>query len=79
MTSKLQYWFGEKHWKVPQLTYCTFNAFSKIDLRVTVHIPGKFEMQIIGQDGKLINDNLMMNNWINYGQKLFLRRLLELF
>lgn len=58
MTSKLQYWFGEKkHWKVPQLTYCTFNAFSKIDLRVTVHIPGKFEMQIIGQDGKLINDN----------------------
>lgn len=59
MTNKLQYWFGEKkHWKVPELTYCTFNAFSKIDLRVTVHIPGKFEMQIIGQDGKLINDKL---------------------
>ena len=49
MTSKL-YWFGEKKaLRVPQLTYCTFNAFSKIDLRVTVHIPGKFE--IIGQDG----------------------------
>ncbi|KAI5964096.1 BUD7 [Candida pseudojiufengensis] len=59
MTSKSQYWFGEKkHWKVPQLTYCTFNSFSKTDMRVTVHIPGKFEIQIINQDGKTIQDKL---------------------
>ncbi|CAD1811796.1 ChAPs (Chs5p-Arf1p-binding proteins) family protein [Candida parapsilosis] len=59
MTSKSQYWFGEKkHWKVPQLTYCTFNAFSKTDIRVTVHIPGKFGIQILNQDGKMIQDNL---------------------
>ena len=36
-------------------------------------------MQIIGQDGKLINDNFNDEQLINYGQKLFLRRLLELF
>lgn len=59
MTSKAQYWFGEKkHWKVPQLTYCTFNAFSKTDIRVTVHIPGKFGIQILNQEGKMIQDNL---------------------
>ncbi|KAL6451273.1 BCH1 Protein BCH1 [Candida maltosa Xu316] len=59
MTSKSQYWFGEKkHWKVPELTYCTFNSFSKVDMRVTVHIPGRFEVQVINQDGKLIHEKL---------------------
>ncbi|CAI5759827.1 unnamed protein product [Candida verbasci] len=63
MTSKSQYWFGEKkHWKVPQLTYCTFNAFSKIDLRVTVHIPGKFEIQIVNQDGKILQIEKLSSN-----------------
>ncbi|RCK63687.1 Protein BCH1 [Candida viswanathii] len=59
MSSKLQYWFGEKkHWKVPELTYCSFNAFSKVDMRVTVHIPGKFEVQVLNHEGKLIHDKL---------------------
>ncbi|CAK9441716.1 uncharacterized protein LODBEIA_P55840 [Lodderomyces beijingensis] len=59
MTSKSQYWFGEKkHWKVPQLTYCTFNAFSKVDMRVTVHIPGKFEIQILNHEGKQIQEKV---------------------
>ncbi|GEQ72186.1 hypothetical protein JCM33374_g5872 [Metschnikowia sp. JCM 33374] len=59
ITSKSQYWFGEKkHWKVPELTYCTFNAFSRVDMRVTVHIPGKFETQIVASDGKLLQDKL---------------------
>lgn len=59
ITSKSQYWFGEKkHWKVPELTYCSFNAFSKVDMRVTVHIPGKFESSVVGSDGKLIHDKL---------------------
>ncbi|ODV78620.1 chaps-domain-containing protein [Suhomyces tanzawaensis NRRL Y-17324] len=57
--SKSQYWFGEKkHWKVPQLTYCTYNAFSKVDMRVTVHIPGKFESSIVNHEGKLIQDKV---------------------
>lgn len=59
ITSKSQYWFGEKkHWKVPQLTYCTYNTFSKVDMRVTVHIPGKFENSVVNSDGKLIHEKL---------------------
>ncbi|CUM63385.1 uncharacterized protein PRCAT00000959001 [Priceomyces carsonii] len=59
ITSKSQYWFGEKkHWKVPQLTYCSYNAFSKVDMRVTVHIPGKFESTVVDQDGQLIHDKI---------------------
>lgn len=59
ITSKSQYWFGEKrHWKVPQLTYCTYNSFSKVDMRVTVHIPGKFESSVVNSDGKLIHEKL---------------------
>lgn len=57
--ARSQYWFGEKkHWKVPELTYCTYNAFSKVDMRVTVHIPGKFEAVVVGSDGKLVHDKL---------------------
>ncbi|CAN3475309.1 protein Bch1p [Diutina catenulata] len=59
MTSKSQYWFEEKKtWKVPELTYCSYNAFSSVDMRVTVHIPGKFDAQVISQEGKLISDKL---------------------
>lgn len=59
ISSKAQYWFGEKkYWKVPELTYCSYNAFSKVDMRVTVHIPGKFESSVVGSDGKLIHDKL---------------------
>lgn len=59
ITSKSQYWFGEKrHWKVPQLTYCAYNTFSKVDMRVTVHIPGKFESSVVNSDGKLIHEKL---------------------
>lgn len=59
IVTKSQYWFGEKkHWKVPDLTYCSYNAFSKVDMRITVHIPGKFETQIINHDGKVLNDKI---------------------
>ncbi|KAK6201318.1 Chs5p-Arf1p-binding proteins-domain-containing protein [Scheffersomyces amazonensis] len=59
ISSKSQYWFGEKkHWKVPELTYCSYNAFSKVDMRVTVHIPGKFESSVVSSDGKLIHDKI---------------------
>lgn len=56
MTLKAQYWFGEKkHFKVPELTYCSYNAFSQVDMRVTVHIPGKFECVIVSKDGKFLD------------------------
>lgn len=54
LLTKGQVWFGEKkHFKVPELTYCTWNAFSRTDMRVTVHIPGQFETQVVAADGKL--------------------------
>lgn len=59
MSSKAQYWFGEKkHFKVPELTYCSYNAFSKVDMRVTVHIPGKFQSSVVNHEGKLIHEKL---------------------
>lgn len=57
--SKSQYWFGEKkYWKIPELVYCSYNAFSKVDMRVTVHIPGKFESVVVNNDGKFIHDKI---------------------
>lgn len=53
-----QIWFGKpKNWKVTQATYCVFNAFSKVDLRVTVHIPGKVEIAILDARGELIPES----------------------
>lgn len=58
ISSKSQYWYNEKkHWKVHELTYCCYNAFSKVDMRVTVHIPGQFESVVVASNGKIV-DNL---------------------
>lgn len=82
MSNKLQYWFGEKkHWKVPELTYCTFNAFSKVDMRVTVHIPGNFQVQVISQEGKLIHEKLNVEEleklWVETFLTSIVRSVLE--
>lgn len=70
--SKSQYWFGEKNkWKVPELTYCTYNAFSKVDMRVTVHIPGKFESIVVNNDGKLIHDKISEDELDQYWLETF--------
>lgn len=58
ISSKSQHWYNEKkHWKVHELTYCCYNAFSKVDMRVTVHIPGQFESVVVASNGKIV-DNL---------------------
>lgn len=55
ISSKSQYWYHEKkHWKVPELTYCCYNAFSKVDMHVTVHIPGQFESVVVASNGKVV-------------------------
>lgn len=73
ITNKSQYWFGEKkHWKVPQLTYCCYNAFSNVDMRVTVHIPGKFESSVISSDGKLISDKISNEELDQYWLETFM-------
>lgn len=57
ISSKSQYWYNEKkHWKVHELTYCCYNAFSKVDMRVTVHIPGKFESVVVAANGKVLEN-----------------------
>lgn len=57
ISAKSQYWYNEKkHWKVPELTYCCYNAFSKVDMRVTVHIPGKFESVVVASNGKIVEN-----------------------
>ncbi|KXS21181.1 chaps-domain-containing protein [Gonapodya prolifera JEL478] len=33
-------WFAKSQYKVTAATYCTFNAFSRVDVRVEVRIPG---------------------------------------
>lgn len=55
ITESPQLWFGKtKPYKVTQATYCTFNAFSGIDLRVTAHIPGKVESEMFDVNGEKI-------------------------
>ncbi|OWB66981.1 hypothetical protein B5S30_g2330 [[Candida] boidinii] len=50
-----QLWFGKnKPWKVREATYCTYNAFSKMDIRVTVNFPGGVEYIIIDCDGNQV-------------------------
>jgi tetratricopeptide (TPR) repeat protein len=47
-----QLWFG-KHplWKVHSGIYCCYNAFSRIDVRVLVQIPGSVESYVIDEFG----------------------------
>lgn len=76
ITSKAQYWFGEKkHWRVPQISYCSYNAFSKVDMRVTVHIPGKIESSVVSADGKLILDKLSKDELDNLWQETYVSSL----
>ncbi|KAI9202649.1 Chs5p-Arf1p-binding proteins-domain-containing protein [Polychytrium aggregatum] len=48
-----QTWFGGKHtqWKIKSGTYCCFNAFSRVDIRVEVRIPGGVESYIVDLRG----------------------------
>lgn len=47
-------WFGGRTstWKVRGGTYCCFNAFSRVDIRVDVKIPGGVEAYVIDLRGE---------------------------
>lgn len=47
-----QLWFG-KHpmWKVHSGIYCSYNAFSRVDVRVLVQIPGSVEAHVVDDKG----------------------------
>ncbi|KAG7845333.1 hypothetical protein KL941_003178 [Ogataea angusta] len=52
-----QIWFGkEKHWKVTEATYCTYNVFSKVDVRVTCKFPGQVESYMIDGLGNKVSE-----------------------
>ncbi|GMM36722.1 exomer complex subunit [Saccharomycopsis crataegensis] len=68
ISSTSQIWFGKpKHWKVQQATYAVYNVFSKVDTRVTVHIPGKVETMIIDSKGEPIQetDRLWLETFVS--------------
>ncbi|KAJ2836535.1 bud site selection protein [Coemansia erecta] len=46
-------WFGPgNNWKIASGTYCTYNAFSKLDLRVQIKIPGGVDAYAINVQGE---------------------------
>ncbi|GME77304.1 unnamed protein product [Ambrosiozyma monospora] len=59
---KPQPWFGKtKYWKVTEATYCTYNAFSRNEVRVRVTFPGQMETTIMDSQGnKVLGDD---KNW----------------
>ncbi|KAK8854711.1 hypothetical protein IAR55_003450 [Kwoniella newhampshirensis] len=45
-------WFGKGNgWRVREGTYCCFNAFSRVDMRVDVKIPGGVEAYVVDLRG----------------------------
>ncbi|KAJ1995328.1 bud site selection protein [Coemansia spiralis] len=51
--SDKQGWFGaNNNWKIASGTYCTYNAFSNIDLRVQIKIPGGVDAYAINVRGE---------------------------
>ncbi|KAJ2613415.1 bud site selection protein [Coemansia sp. RSA 1365] len=54
-------WFGAANtWKIASGTYCTYNAFSKVDMRVQIKIPGGVDAYAITAQGerKEVSDEL---------------------
>ncbi|KAK9471136.1 Chs5p-Arf1p-binding proteins-domain-containing protein [Dipodascopsis tothii] len=48
-----QMWFGKQQtWKIHSGTYCCYNAFSRVDLRVRVQIPGSVEAFAVDERGE---------------------------
>ncbi|KAJ1960893.1 bud site selection protein [Dipsacomyces acuminosporus] len=46
-------WFGSSNsWKITSGTYCSYNAFSNVDLRVQVKIPGGVDAYIVTAQGE---------------------------
>lgn len=46
-------WFGKgTGWRVRSGIYCCFNAFSRVDMRVDVKIPGGVEAYIVDLRGE---------------------------
>lgn len=48
-----QIWFGKpQSWRITKGTYCCYNAFSRVDMRVEVKIPGSVETYAVNERGE---------------------------
>ncbi|CCX34663.1 Chs5p-Arf1p-binding proteins-domain-containing protein [Pyronema domesticum] len=48
-----QMWFGRpQQWRITSGTYCCYNAFSRVDMRVVVTIPGSVESFAVDERGE---------------------------
>lgn len=57
ISSKSQLWFGKtKNFIVNKATYCSYNAFSKVDVIVSCHLPGGIESFAINGNGEKVQD-----------------------
>ncbi|KAI9283477.1 Chs5p-Arf1p-binding proteins-domain-containing protein [Umbelopsis sp. AD052] len=45
-------WFGKGEWRIRGATYCCYNAFSRLDIRVEVKIPGGVESYCVDTNGE---------------------------
>ncbi|KAK9477073.1 Chs5p-Arf1p-binding proteins-domain-containing protein [Lipomyces japonicus] len=62
-----QIWFGKhQHWNVQTGIYCCYNALSRVDLRVRVHIPGSVEAFIIDERGekRQATEEIMLETYV---------------
>ncbi|KAK9466141.1 Chs5p-Arf1p-binding proteins-domain-containing protein [Lipomyces arxii] len=62
-----QIWFGKhQNWKIQTGVYCCYNALSRVDLRVRVHIPGSVEAFVIDERGEKhkANEQIMLETYV---------------
>ncbi|KAK9458161.1 Chs5p-Arf1p-binding proteins-domain-containing protein [Dipodascopsis uninucleata] len=62
-----QIWFGKQHyWNIQTGVYCCYNALSRVDLRVWVHIPGSVEAFVVNEQGEKrpLTDQLILETYV---------------
>lgn len=53
--NKPQAWFGKpRTYRIEKAVLCLFNAFSKVDAHVTIHMPGTTDVQLINAMGQKV-------------------------
>lgn len=55
-------------WKISRATYCAYNAISRVDVRVTVRVPGGVECQVIdirGDSHPIPNESIWSETFVS--------------
>lgn len=65
ISSQPQLWYGKhKNFTVTRATYCAYNAFSRMDTRITAHIPGNVESIFVDSTGEQYSANENDQLWL---------------